>query len=514
MKRVRGTRATELRRAGLCWKWTSAGYPPDRSRRRSQGAVVRHRPSLHLSQGPILRAVLFRLPPGAGDRLLLIAHHLVVDGVSWRILLEGLESAYWQLAGGANTPSLPTKTASFQRWSEGLVEYARSAAVARELVYWTAPGRERAPRLPLDRPEGVNTEGSADSLLTTLGPSLTHSLLRETSQAYRTEVQDLLLAALVRTFQRWTGLPRLLVDLEGHGREDEIVPGVDLSDTVGWFTSLYPVLLDLSGAAGPEGAIKGVKEQMRAVPKRGIGHGVLRYLGTGSADSERLRNLPTSEVTFEYMGRLDRALPGSSLFSPATEDSGAAADPRSPRQYLIAVWTGVVDDESPGLLDLQPQPARARHSRDAREVVPAGPRRIDRALHGSGSRGVHPCGFPARRYRPADVGPARRPDRTGEGGGSLPLERHAAGIAVPYAPRSRRGDVRRPALVRCRGGARQGGLERGLAAPRHAPHDPAHRVFLGGAGRSTPGGLPGPGRPDRLAGLGGAQHRRAGHTLG
>jgi amino acid adenylation domain-containing protein/non-ribosomal peptide synthase protein (TIGR01720 family) len=298
---------------------------------------------LDLGHGPLARAVLFRLGPAMTDRLLMAVHHLVVDGVSWRILLEDLESVYEQLAAGERV-ALPPKTTSFLHWAGGLAACSRSEALLGELSYWAAAERSEVPSLPVDHPGGANTEGSSESVTVTLDAGSTGTLLREIAGVYRTEIQDLLLAALARTFQAWTGQTRIAIDLEGHGREEQIVPGADLTRTVGWLTTLYPVVLDLSGAAGPGRAIQAIKEQLRAIPRRGIGYGVLRYLAAGSPAVERLHQQPTREVLFEYLGQLDRALGESAPFVPAWEPSGPARDPRSPRGPVLSVLASVVDE--------------------------------------------------------------------------------------------------------------------------------------------------------------------------
>ncbi|MFP5287041.1 MAG: amino acid adenylation domain-containing protein, partial [Thermoanaerobaculia bacterium] len=220
--------------------------------------------SFDLARGPLLLGALFTMKSGA--RLLLAAHHLVVDGVSWRILLEDLETAYRGCA-------LPAKTTSWKRWTERLVEHARSAVVREELDAWLALAGGETPPLPRE----AGSVGKIGSVSVSLPGGVTASLLREAPEAYRARVDDLLLTALSRAFERWTGQSLLRVDLEGHGRE-EIAPDLDLSRTVGVFTSVFPVVLDLEGAAGPGEALRRVKERLRRIPGWGLDYGLLRYL--------------------------------------------------------------------------------------------------------------------------------------------------------------------------------------------------------------------------------------------
>jgi amino acid adenylation domain-containing protein/non-ribosomal peptide synthase protein (TIGR01720 family) len=295
--------------------------------------------SLDIARGPLLRAVLLDLGPGPG-RLLLAVHHLAVDIVSWQPLLEDLQAAYDQLSRGAPV-RLPPKTTSFKRWAEGLAEYARSAELRREAPYWLDEARARARPLPVDRPGGRNTRASARTLVAALGPEDTAALLQEVPRAYRTQVNDALLAALARAVARWAGPGPLLVDLEGHGRED-VVPGADLSRTVGWFTAIAPVLLDLAGAPGPGEALRAVKEQLRRLPHGGIGYGLLRYLAGDPALAARLRALPPPGLCFNYAGR-PAAPRGGAPFPPAPEPCGPARAPRGRRRHLLEVDAAVAD---------------------------------------------------------------------------------------------------------------------------------------------------------------------------
>jgi non-ribosomal peptide synthase protein (TIGR01720 family) len=164
----------------------------------------------------------------------------------------------------------------------------------------------------------------------------TRALLQEVPQAYHTHINDALLTALVQAFAHWTESPALLVDMEGHGRE-EIVEGVDLSRTVGWFTTVFPVLLQLEQSSHPEEALKSVKEQLRAIPKRGIGYGLLRYLCQDMMVAPQLRALPQAEVCFNYLGHLDHMLSRSAFFGPAQSEGGPTRSLRGSRRYLLEV---------------------------------------------------------------------------------------------------------------------------------------------------------------------------------
>jgi len=289
--------------------------------------------SLNLSSGPLMRVALFDLGEQGLSRLLIVIHHLVVDGVSWRILLEDLEKVYGQFSRG-EAIKLPPKTTSFRQWAERLTAYAQSEEVEQELGEWLAWSWERVSPLPVDHPGGANTVASAQMISMSLSVEETQALLREVPQVYRTQINDVLLTALVQAFAQWTGENLLLVDLEGHGRE-ELFEDVNLSRTVGWFTSIFPVLLDLRGARGPGEALKSVKEQLRRIPRRGINYGVLRYLSGGAGAA--VQTLHQAEVSFNYLGQFDQASPGSSVFGPAPESSGPYRSPRGVRHHLLEI---------------------------------------------------------------------------------------------------------------------------------------------------------------------------------
>ncbi|MGH7999038.1 MAG: amino acid adenylation domain-containing protein, partial [Brasilonema sp.] len=281
-----------------------------------EAAATKLQRSLNLSQGPLMRVALFDFGASKPSRLLIVIHHLAIDGVSWRILLEDFQTAYEQLKCG-EAIQLPPKTTSFKHWGERLKEYAHSEATQAEQDYWLAQARKSIPCLPVDF-LGNNTVASERTVSIALSVEETQALLQDVPTAYRTQINDVLLTALVQTFAQWTGEHLLLVELEGHGRE-EIFDDVDLSRTVGWFTTHFPVLLDLEKASNPGEALKAVKEQLRGIPKRGIGYGLLRYLNGNKEITEQLQALPQAEVKFNYLGQFDQVLSSSSLFEPAQE---------------------------------------------------------------------------------------------------------------------------------------------------------------------------------------------------
>ncbi|WP_342653063.1 non-ribosomal peptide synthase/polyketide synthase [Pseudomonas sp. F3-2] len=283
--------------------------------------------SLDLKDGPLLRAVHFKLADG-GERLLLVVHHLVVDGVSWRVLLEDLHNAYHQAQAGLDI-DLGDKGLSFQRWANRLLDFAYSDAVLAEADYWR--DLPAAPPLPCANPRGSAQQSVVQQLQLQLDEARTQALLSEAPAAYRTQINDLLLTALTRAMAHWSGESRALIALEGHGRED-LFEGLDPSRTVGWFTSLYPVSLQAHDDL--DAALKHTKETLRAVPHGGLGYGLLRHL--------RGEALPALDgcVLFNYMGRLQNS---SGLFMLADESSGAQRAADAPLSCELSVEAQVRD---------------------------------------------------------------------------------------------------------------------------------------------------------------------------
>ncbi|MET9696662.1 amino acid adenylation domain-containing protein [Streptomyces sp. NPDC006529] len=299
--------------------------------------------SLDLAGGALVRGVFLRLGAARPPRLFLTVHHLVMDGVSWRVVLEDLATAYAQLAEG-RTPDLGAKSSSYGQWSERLAEHVRTGALDHEAGHWQ---RVAAATRPLPRPAGAdpaapNTFGTAATASVTLGRADTEALLQRVPAAYRTQINDVLLTALGRVLGDWAGDP-VTIALEGHGRE-ELFEDIDLSRTVGWFTTIHPVTLDVpAGDWGP--ALKHLKEELRAIPGRGLGYGALRFLSAPGTPGHALRTAPHPEVSFNYLGQWDGTTSRSGLVRGRLAALGADQAPDQPRPHLIDIVAAVTDGE-------------------------------------------------------------------------------------------------------------------------------------------------------------------------
>ena len=297
---------------------------------------------LDLHSGPLLRAGFLLLGAGRGCRLALTVHHLVVDAISWPILIQDLQSVYQQLGNGASAAVLGPKTTSLQAWSERLRKYAATTTATQELAYWKSQNDGSVPALPRDFAGVENTAGSSALVTVSLTQEETRALLMEAHTAYDTRITDLLFTALWQSISEWIGCPRVAVSVEGHGRES-LFDDVDLSRTVGWFTSLYPMYLEGPQDPVPEQLIPYFKEQLGAVPNNGLGFGILRYLCPEPEVRSALAALPEPEIVFVYLGQLDVAFGASAQWAPAPEPGGAQRDPQGQRRHLFEVSVAVRD---------------------------------------------------------------------------------------------------------------------------------------------------------------------------
>ncbi|WP_344486909.1 condensation domain-containing protein, partial [Streptomyces amakusaensis] len=290
--------------------------------------------------GVMVRFVWFDRGGVVPGRLLVVAHHLVVDGVSWRVVVSDLGVAWGALSEG-RVVVLPGVGTSFRRWARLLVEEASGVGRVGELGLWS--GVLSGPDVVVGSRRldaGRDVVGSAVSLSWVLPAGVSSGLLSRVSSVFFCGVDEVLLAGLAVAFGRWSGFGggagagSLLVDVEGHGRE-EFVAGVDLSRTVGWFTGVYPVRLNTGTDAGVGGVLKGVKESVRGVPDGGVGFGLLRYLNVETG--RVLAGLPSASVAFNYLGRFPAGRDED--WAPAVEAGvlGGGADERMPLTHALAV---------------------------------------------------------------------------------------------------------------------------------------------------------------------------------
>ncbi|MFG6316695.1 condensation domain-containing protein, partial [Bacillus velezensis] len=287
--------------------------------------------SLDLENGPLLKAEQYRTEQG--DHLLIAIHHLVVDGVSWRILLEDFASGYKQ-AQQQNSIVLPQKTHSFKDWAEALNTFAQSEELKKQAAYWAQADAEELQPLPKDHDPNKRLVKHTAAVKCELTEEETAQLLTDVHHPYGTEINDILLSALGLTIGEWTENGKVGINLEGHGRE-EIIPNVNISRTVGWFTAQYPLILQISKEDGVSSVIKTVKETVRRVPDKGVGYGILRYLS-----SDETEKGVTPEISFNYLGQFDNEVK-TEWFEPSPYDMGRQVSEESEALYALS-FSGMV----------------------------------------------------------------------------------------------------------------------------------------------------------------------------
>jgi len=297
---------------------------------------------LNITQGPLIRVVYFDTGRYRTARLLIVIHHLAVDGVSWRILLDDLQTLYRQLEAGQPL-SLPGKTTSYQNWSLYLQCLVQSPEIQSEYAYWSKLLAERPP-FPVDHVNGRNTEATSIVVTDKLRTEDTKKLLNYASRATETAVNEILLATLAKTLSEWSQFSDILIEIDSHGRLDRCLH-IDLSRSVGWFTSVFPVLLSLPHSTDIMNTVALVNKQLMQIPNQGIGYGLLRYLIGLPIPEHATHHRPGSPVLFNYLGQLDQAFPKASAFALAKESVGACIDPSLHRYNEISVDTYITGGE-------------------------------------------------------------------------------------------------------------------------------------------------------------------------
>ncbi|MBP1080163.1 amino acid adenylation domain-containing protein [Bacillus capparidis] len=292
---------------------------------------------LNITNGPLIRAAYFDFGDQQKGKLFITAHHLIVDGYSWRIMLDDLQAIYEQLIN-KRSGSLPSKSLSFKKWSDDLYEYARSDQLKDELGFWLENTPADLKPVPVDLEGGLNIEKSARTITQIMTEEETNDLLY--AAGGNTKIDDILLSALSLTLTNWTG--KTLVDLEGHGRQP-LLKEHDLSRTVGWFTCVYPIVLgDMDQEKNMADVLKQVKERYRSVPNGGIGYEILFYLADKGV-RDQIADKPRPQISFNYLGQFTQNLSKHSLFTLSEVNTGPARDPNGIRSHLLEIDCMVVE---------------------------------------------------------------------------------------------------------------------------------------------------------------------------
>jgi non-ribosomal peptide synthase protein (TIGR01720 family) len=291
--------------------------------------------SLNLEQGNLFRAAYFSYGKGSLGRLFLVLHHLIVDAVSLRILCSDLEIGYTNLINGKPL-TLPPKSSSYQQWATALYQYANLAALQNERTYWlsklsysmgTIPGLVNLP---------TNIHNDIHESLCTLDEDQTRQLLGECNKAYRTQINELLISALFKGYCDWSDQNILRLEMEGHGRE-ELFGTLDITETVGWFTSVYPLVITFNSDRDFGELIKSVKEEYRALPYNGIGYGVLTKLAKDTQLCSLESKRQNQTIVFNYLGTFDNLQNDNTFFRVASENTGSNISQKQSQNELISI---------------------------------------------------------------------------------------------------------------------------------------------------------------------------------
>ncbi|NOU17171.1 MAG: amino acid adenylation domain-containing protein [Bacteroidales bacterium] len=288
--------------------------------------------SFDLSKAPLIKLGLFKLDDG--DRLLISIHHLVMDGISWRILFEDISILLNQYRKNEKL-TLPLKTNSFKQWSDKLHEYSSSDALIKEREYWEKLDISVTRPVPEDF-KGDNRIKNSNSIIYEFDTDVTSNLLSEANNAFGTEVNDLLLSALSLSIHRLYGYDKVLISLEGHGREG-IGVNIDISRTVGWFTTTFPVTLSMESANDLRRQIIVNKDIIHRIPVKGLGYGLLKMISENTNSAYKL----TPQISFNYLGQFDEDIKFINDFTLAKESTGITNSPEGLLSFDIS-FSGMV----------------------------------------------------------------------------------------------------------------------------------------------------------------------------
>lgn len=295
--------------------------------------------NLKLASSGLFQCIYFKCQPIQSNKLLIIAHHLVTDSISWKIILEEFTNVCNQLIKG-NLNQVSTKKSSYQKWCNHLNDLAQSNRLQEEIKFWESQ-KSYSDSLPTDYQVKLPVpESSIKVKRLTLGRELTKTLREEVPKSYQTRINEVLITALLQAIGKWATINSLCIGLEGHGRE-AIQSNLDLSNSVGWFTSYYPLSLNWQNHTNGLEDLKRIKEKLRNVPNGGIGYGILRYLKKTPSELKTLNQQPL--IVFNYLG--NQKFIESNLFGSARIVNEEARHPESERFYMFEINARIQDHQ-------------------------------------------------------------------------------------------------------------------------------------------------------------------------
>ena len=293
--------------------------------------------SIDIENGPLFRLVNFSTDQGG--YLLIVMHHLVIDGVSWRIFLEDFGLGYLQAINGKEI-TLPNKTDSYMEWAQYLQKRLNNTGIKEIKKYWSNIVKEGKEFRLLTEGDVLNNKNKYTTEVSfELSEEDTDNLIRNTNKAYNTEINDILLASFAMALDSWKGIKKVLIDLEGHGRHTPDSE-LDITRTIGWFTSIYPILLNVEEGSSISEIIKITKENIRRIPNNGLDYQILRYMDKDNTSlNESLKY--ESQITFNYLGQLDNDL-NTEAFSLVDMTVGQSMSPESERFTKLYIKSMVI----------------------------------------------------------------------------------------------------------------------------------------------------------------------------
>ncbi|MEH1973942.1 MAG: beta-ketoacyl synthase N-terminal-like domain-containing protein [Nostoc sp.] len=322
-----------------------SALPENQQKYAFESAIAELQSNFNLSEGTLVKVAFIELRSPTNTYLVITIHHLLIDAVSWQILLKDLQTVYQQLSQG-KAIQLSDKGTSFKRWKQCMQEYAQTSEMIHEQDYWLAKAQKPFYSLPVDYSARENTVSNTEIVSISLDKQETQALLKNVNKAYNTQINDVLLTALVQAFAKWTGEQQLWVDVKDNGRDIifKDVNDISLSDTIGLFTTCFPVILDITEASDQGSALIAVKEYLRSIPNKGIGYDILRYIRSNSEINSKLKSFPQPQISFHYLGNFDPVRSQSYLFD-LTGQSIRLNQSQNANQFYLLEINGIIVQE-------------------------------------------------------------------------------------------------------------------------------------------------------------------------